>query len=308
MNLVPLLQAHRLHAAAGLSRNLGDGYLITHNFVYRRVREEAIEAGYRFSADPDTAYYAFPLLQLGRLLQDKVLPYTDNVSVFDKLRPEQLSAISTDDLEGNLKRNFIFHEGAHAVARDLSLKVLGPLPSAKKSEKEFLLRLLLEESCANTCEFLGVMSAEDKTHRAFYEINSYICHFEQRGFLKKAFQEMGPLTVIPFLVISYLHANFLRERIEDQDAKKVPLFLDKKDLTAENLKGLRSLGKTAFQLSERFRHQTTGLQLRLEGISTPLEKLTRFDFFEMLARNQKNAEFIFEFANRFRGPLEQKIC
>ncbi|MBX3040179.1 MAG: hypothetical protein KF789_05650 [Bdellovibrionaceae bacterium] len=300
MNLAPLLQAHRQSAADGLSRNLGDGYLMQHNAIYRRVREEALKAGYAFEANADPAYEAFPLLQLSRILKNRVLPYTDNVTVFESLSPEQLAAISTADLEGNLKRNFLFHESVHGVVRDLSLKILGPIPSPKQSEQDFLLRILLEESCANTCELIGAMDADDKTHRAFYEINSYICHFELRVFLKKAFQEIGPRTLIPHLVFCYLHANFLKDRIEDRHFQQGQTLWDNQKLKADELKSLRSLGKTAFQLSERFRQQTTGLQLRLEGISTPLERLVQFNLVDSLMTDKKIPEFIASFANLFQ--------
>ena len=64
MNLAPLLQAHRTHAKAGLPENLGDGYLVTKNFIYRRIREEALNAGFQFSSRPDPSFLRDQFLYL----------------------------------------------------------------------------------------------------------------------------------------------------------------------------------------------------------------------------------------------------
>lgn len=63
--------------------------------------------------------------------------------------------------------------------------------------------------------------------------------------------------------------------------------------TSEEKKTLRSLGKIAFQLSERFREQTTGFHLRLAGIQTPMRELFAFDFMSQL-KKKKDLEPFFD--------------
>ena len=103
--------------------------------------------------------------------------------------------------------------------------------------------------------------------------------FEHRTYLKTALKEIGEGVVIRFLVLFYLQANFLRDKIEDRDFQKMArICAGGTSLDAKKTKTLRSLSKIAFLLSERFRQQTTGFHLRLAGIQVSSKELFDFDF------------------------------
>lgn len=281
MKVSRLLDLHFQHQSPGLKGSLGDGYLMAHNRVFRFVRTRALSAGYKFSDQRDEAYDAFPLLQLNRILESKTLPYANNVVPLENLTSAQRDLISWDDVEGNLKRNFVFHEGSHAVFRSLS-------PDQKTADVSMkVVWMLLEESFANTMELLAVVDAGDAAHRIFFEMNSYVCEFDHRHHLSKALSELGEKVLIPFMVLAYLHAHFLREKIEDKDFKQIFKLLNLEKLSDVQMKALRALARVVFNLSERFRYQTTDFHLRLAGVKNPHELLYKTDFLKICAQEEE---------------------
>jgi hypothetical protein len=294
VKLSRLLEQHLQFSKAGLSGCLGDGYLVSNNRIYRNVREAALNAGYKFTSEKNDAYETFPLLHLETLLTKKQIPYSKNAAAFESLSPVAREAMTWEDIEGNLKKNFVFHEACHGLARSLALKHMGPNEkgSSLQAHRAFALRMLLEESCANTCEFIGVIDATDQVHRIFYEIGSYVCEFESRTYLKNAFMEIGASTVTKFMVLSYLQANHLRTSIDEKSFKRMVELTGTKSLTAQQSKTLRALGKVAFNLSERFRIQTTAFHLRLNGIATKSTELFDFDFLAALEGQKGFANFL----------------
>ena len=288
MKIAALLKNHQNFQQKGLAGNFGDGYLMEHNRVYRQIRKAALAGGYKFSSDPNGAYEVFPLLQLERLLKAKIFPYSNNVRVFEEMPPSQLEVLVWDDLVGNLKRNFVFHEGCHGVIRDLVSEHFG------KDPQPSVWQMLLEESFANTAELLGIMDVDNATHRAFYELNSYNTLFEHRTGLKKAMDELGSNVLIPFLLLSYLHVNFLRDSLDEGDLKKILSLIEADKPTANQLKILKFLAKLTFELSEIFRYQTTAFHLKINGITSPLEEALDFDFLEELKKQNKLSSFFKE--------------
>lgn len=305
MKMRVLLDQHQKFSAAGLPGNMGDGYLMTHNSVFRRIRDEALKCGYVFSNERDHAYESFPLLQLDEILLKKTLPYSNNVYVFEKLSPAALDAITWEDIDGNLKRNFIFHEGCHAVVRTLADKIFVPLPagvSELERQQQRALGMLLEESCANACELLGMIDASDAIHKNFYEMNSYICEFQMRTQFKNAVEELGFPLVMRFMVLSYLNANFLRERIEEADFQAMLKISSEGPLDSKYIKTLRALSKVAFHLSERFRQQTTAFHLRLAGIKTPTKDLFNFNFLKAFTPKAPQTQLLTTFSKLSDAP------
>lgn len=299
MKISRLWEEHLKHADRGLPGSFGDGYLMVHNRLFRRVRDAALGEGCRFSDARDEAYEAFPLLRLEALLEKKTLPYANNAAAFASLTPVQREALTWDDADGNLKKNFVFHEACHAVVRALAARTLGPLPAGTglEAERRRVFRWLLEESCANTCELLGMLDAGDALHRIFYETNSYIVMFDSRTHFRQAFAEIGADRVARVMLFSYVLANCLHPRLDERDLATLGLG----GLEAKSVKTLRALSKTAFQLSERFRVQTTSFHLRLAGIKTPVQDLLDADVLEILRREPGMEAFLSEFLALFEG-------
>ena len=300
MKVSRLLEQHQKFANQGLPTSFGDGYLVQHNRFYRSIRKAAEDFSFSFSHERNEFYEVFPLLQLEDLLGKKVLSYVDNVGVFKQLSRAQLEVLTWQDLEGNLKKNHVFHEASHAVIRTLTTRHWGPVVtpgSSLDSQRDYILRMLFEESCANTCEFLGVAETSDTLHRLFYEMNSYVSEFESRTYLKKALDEMGLPGVSRFMVLAYLHSNFLREKFDDKDIRQMLELAGLTKLDAQQVKALRALGKVAFNLSERFRYQTTSFHLRLAGVQTPLEELVDYPFMEALKRKNQIEDLLQEWVS-----------
>lgn len=297
MKISRLMEQHQKFKSQGLADSWGDGYLMAHNSVFRSVREAAVKLGYQFTSKQNEAYETFPLLQLEEILKTKQFPFSNNVAAFEQMPPSALEILDWQDVDGNLKKNFVFHEACHGVVRSLVQRHRGAISLTQdlNSQRKFALWMLIEESCANTCELLGVIDAEDQIHRIFYEMNSYVCEFENRTNLKNAANEIGREIVIPFMVLAYLHSNFLRPGFSDQVFQKMLEMFAGKPLQAKNAKTLRAIGRIAFNLSERFRLQTTSFHLRLAGIKTPRAELLDFDFLSELKSDQAFHKFLQEF-------------
>ncbi len=284
MKLSHLIEQHRRFSSQGLHSAFGDGYLMANNRYYRGVRRAAQSADYSFTCERNESYEALPLLQLENLLTHRQLPYVKNMIAFDSMTAVQMELLEWSDIDGNLKKNFVFHEAAHAVARKIGGELLPAvsLPKDLPTQQLFALRMIVEESCANTSELFGIVDVGDQVHRIFFQMNSYMENFDFRTHLKNAIVEHGEAQVFRFMFLSYVQANMLRERLSERDVPGMLEFSGIAKTEAKHLKQLRTLSHVAFQLSERFRVQTTGFHLRLAGISSPPQKLFDFDFLRLI--------------------------
>lgn len=295
MKIGRLLEFHQNNQTElGLPKNLGDSFLITKNKIYRDIRKKAVEFGFSYSGSVDENYLALPLSQLEAILKTKVLPYNDNVNVLFQVEQSIPNTTIWDDVTDNLKKNYVFHESCHAVARtyaeSLFTKALEP--------EERILRLLIEESFSNTCELLGIIDVEDNAHRIFYELNSYIFMYDERTQLKKLVAEIGPSAVIQFLMGCYLFSNFLREKMSDSDYTALLKLLKLQSVSASAQKIMRSVSRIAFELNPRFRWVTTTFYLRLNGLPVTTDELSKIDLLGLLSRDPRFLKLI-ETLSRF---------
>ncbi len=279
MNLNTLLEAHTKRSTPpALQDNLGDGYLLEKNRLYRNIRYQALDVGFEISPDYNNPYTVLPLAQLEELLEKKKIIYFDNVSIITDLAKKN-TAIVWEDLSEGLKKNYIFHESCHAVARSVSTQ-LQTFPTEDK-----IIQFFLEESFANTCELLALVDCDVTIHKIFYKQNSYTSLFEERTHLKNTIQLVGEEPLFKFLLLCYLHSHFLFERLDEKSFNSILALADLKDLTPQALKSLKYLAKIPFTLDLEFRTVTATLFLKLHKISVTLEK---FDF---LAKLEKNVKF-----------------
>ncbi len=308
MKLNQLLQSHgAFEQAEGLPGNLGDGYLLTHNRIYKNIRKAAKDLHYKFVDQPDNFYQALPLSQLDNLMAKKTIPYTDNVSVLEHLETTAPGRFYWDDVTDNLKKNYLFHESCHAVAKDLTRQFKNEKDPADDLANR-ILSILLEESFANTCELLGVAEAKDQTHRIFYEQNSYICMFSDRTLIHSALLEIGDTRVFMFFVLAYLHSNFLHQSLDEHALARILILLQKssnptstRPLEPKQIKALKALGKIAFQLNPRFREVTTGFYLRLNGINGNLKTILNFDFLHLIESKEGSQKLLAAMAGLATG-------
>lgn len=278
------------------SRSLGDAYLSQKNHFYKVIREKTLAAGFSFSSKQDDAYRALALSQLDRILEEKTIPYIDNVTVLEALEKKIPKQTDWDDIVDNLKGNHVFHESCHAVAKQL-------MPRGKEALAETrILRMLLEESFANTVELLSIVDANDQVHRVFLELNSYVYMLDDRASLQNAIKELGRPVVVRFMMVAYLFANFLRA-VSEAEFDRVFAIASPSALDVKQKKTLRALSKIAFKLNPRFREVTTAFHLKLHGLggANALSSLSKFDFLAVLSGPSPERSFLDKSAELFES-------
>ena len=289
MKLTALLQKHESTKASGLDLSLGDGYLVSNNSIYAAVRAKTKSLNFNFSSEPSAEYLVFPMSQLENLLSTKTIYFQNNSEVLATLDQKSPQTIEWDHIGGNLKANYVFHESCHGIARHISTQIG---LTQDKDQKKKLITMLIEESFANTCEFMAIAEAQDATHKTFLEVNSFFTKFDDRTHLKNLIAEVGHKKVIKFMIFAYLHSNFLNEHFSSQQLTRIT------KLTFDH-KALKNLSKNAFELSPGFRFNTTELYLRLNGINENVLDVLEFDYLSIIEQNPSFIKFIDELTEIF---------
>lgn len=293
MKIIKLLELHHQHAISqSFSKNFGDGFLLKNNRIFRNIRLSLLENKYSLKCGPSTDFQVLPLSQLETILQEKSIPYTDNVTILEKLTIKLKDQISWDDISDGFKRNYVFHESCHCVARSQAEKYLKKSIdiSTLEGQRKKCLQILVEESFANTCELLAVLDAQDQAHKIFYELSSYTALYESRSNLKSAREDLGEEFIFRFFLLTYLHSNFLKKKLEDKNFEKT---LNLAGLfSPHKIKNLKSFSKIPFTLDLRFRVTTTGLHLRLSGLNRKTSEILDFDFLDLLKKESGFLEFL----------------
>lgn len=308
MKIQKILEQHnKFKSKTSLEKNLGDGLLLEKNKIYQQIRQKSLDFGFQYDSTPNEAYWVLPLSQLETLIQSQKIPYVNNVSVLEQIEKKIPGASSWDDVTDNLKRNHLFHEACHGIARTVAKKYFKELggnavnANGSNYKEKNILKLMIEESFANTCELVGIMEVDDAFHKLFYEINSYIFMFEDKSNLKNLFSEYGKKKAFQFLLLSYLHANYIHPRFEDKNLDSVLKLLFEKSggLTAiksdaKKMKTFRAISKVSFELNPRFRMVTSVFYLKLIGYPVSQEDLMKMDFMRQLTNEHVFMDFINE--------------
>lgn len=270
--LKAILAEHRkFKPKHSLQKNLGDGFLISHNPVFRSVREAILREGFRFSDRPFHDYDVLPLTQLPRILKSRTIPYRDNVTPLREVERRAPGAFAYDQIP-KLRPNHLFHESAHGIAHSITHRHLG----RPKSERERALQILIEESFANAVESLSNAYSNSTIHDEFLYKNAYIMEKPAvREKLRLALHHHKSATVLKTLLLSFLHANLIQI---EKSARNWPRV--RRLLTDSKSDSLRPVFKVGFDLDPRFTLFTNAFCLRLEGIRTDLFELLDFDFLE----------------------------
>ncbi|MCK6598791.1 MAG: hypothetical protein L6Q37_10540 [Bdellovibrionaceae bacterium] len=304
MKIKKMLELHQQNTVPmALVTNFGDGFLLQKNQLYRIIRSLALREGFAYTTEFNLAYLTLPLSQLDLFLDTKKIPYFDNVSILWEVEKKIPNTTVWDEIVDNLKTNHVFHESCHAVARSLSKKYF----YAEISEEKKLLQIMIEESFANSCELLAIIDVDDEAHRLFYEMNSYIFMCDDRSNLKNLIQNFGREFVFYFVVICYLHSNFMYTQFEDRNIERILKFLSfssaeyevfKKD--QKKIKSLRSVAKLTLALNPRFRMVTSVFYLRLCGFKYQPNELKKIDFMTQLETDIRFKQFLSQLAKEIK--------
>lgn len=279
MNIQQLLAIHELHGNdQTLKSSLGDAYLFQFNPIFQNVRKSVLQLKTTFQSPPDSEYQTLPYTQLEKILKSNCIPYYDNVSVLKNL-PQALDWSLVQD---SLRKNFVFHESCHVIARDKTKSLI----QSVDSQQRIFLRLL-EESFANTLELLSIIHAHDSTHRNFYEVNSFTSLFEHQSHFKKASLELGTFELFHMVLMGYVYSNFLKASLDEADFKLILDLTFQKKMRTINDKALKSILKLTFQLDLDFRLHITPLHLQLSGHKVSVIELRKIPIHDLLVNHQE---------------------
>lgn len=261
--------------------------MLEHNPIYRAIRLQTLKDGFQYQISTDTDYLALPLSQLENMLKQKKIFYSDNVSTLLKIESHIPQSTVWDEVYDNLKRNFVFHESCHAVARTRFVEVFGSLSGDQR-----LIQALIEESFANTCELLGISFVEDVTHEIFYEFNSYIFIYEVKPLIAELQNKIGFEKLFKMVWLTYLHSNFLFNRLDDKNYKRLVAYLQwSVGVEPDVTKKLKSLLRVAFELNPRFKEVTTAFYLRYAGLVNGRTHINEVDFMKALESDSRYQDY-----------------
>lgn len=248
-----------------LPQNLGDGFLMQFNPLFRRIREETLKRGFRFTTENVGNYYSFPLMALDEVISQKKIPFRENFSWLErleKLAPETFTL--TEIKRSEIQLNYLFHESAHCIAHAEFFGRINRIPQNEIS----LLKILLGESFANAVECFSAIYAEGELGFFFLEAN---CHFRANArelkALQRAAKKYGNEIIFLLLICAFLYANYLHEGLSKQEKRKIFSFVG-----IEPKRELEDILQIGLQLDTEFRTSTTQLHLLKLGFGKKLEK------------------------------------
>jgi hypothetical protein len=257
IKLIKILDQHNNFStknANAILDNLGDGFLLEHNKFYKIVRDRIWLLGYTFSNEYNNQFIVLPFTQLEEIFLSQKILLLDNVTVLKNINLKALHLIEWSEIEIGFRKNYIFHESCHVIGREII---------SNSTKQPDLLKLLLEESFANACEFFGMCEANSEVHKIFYESNSYATNFSDQSKIQNKF---GAEKVFKFTILSYLHSNFLNFSYTKSEIKLVTDFVFGEKLTSSDVQQLQFVAQVAFSLDDNFKQLTRQLHFKLNGL------------------------------------------
>ena len=296
MKLKTLLHKHDQYSQlkSALRNNLGDGFLIRHNPIYRNIRQHSLKLGFRFTPKRFHDYDVLPLTQLPIILSKQTVPYADNVRPLRDIERSNPGIFDFSDVP-MIRPNQVFHESAHGIASVIVSDYLKP--SRELNNRERVLRILIQEAFANACESFSNLYSTTAIHDEFLFKNSYIMEeVHERTLLKESVRILGTHRTFEWVMLSFLYANFIATNHALKNFRRaLKLILgdspeELKKLSKHDIRILKSLFKIGFGLDQDFTVFTNGFIFKSMGMKEPLAELLAFDFltyFEEDARYQE---------------------
>lgn len=252
-----------------LPQNIGDGFLLEFNPIFRKIRKQFTDFGFAFSERDPCRYFAFPLVALDDIYAHGIVPFRDNAFWLQTLSKKMPDITLTELKRSELQFNYLFHESAHFVAHRILFgrRQMNRIPVSRDS----LLKILIGESFANTVECFSGLYAEGEIGSFFTDAN---CHFRlslrEVKILKKSIQSFGFECSLKILFASFLYANYLRDRLTTSEVREIKKF-------SRARHDFSALSRIAFELSEIFRTNTTQFHLMKLGFPDDLSPWMKAD-------------------------------
>jgi hypothetical protein len=254
---------------------VGDGFLYLKNPYFRRIRDAAVAAGFRFKLGDVGAYYGFPLIHLDTILSRRQIPYRPSLTALEHLEASRPGFFTLGDLQKNRPApNYLLHESAHAVAfhalfgRPKNVaQALSP-PSA-------LIKLMLGESFAMTSEYFAACAVQGQPHGWFFSISSYRHRTQKKKAIGELVTSYGFEFVARAVLLAFLYNNFLIDRLDRKQLAALVALADAGIARKMSPVALRQLGSALSGLmvmSPEFRYDTSRLFLTMFGRSRNIRR------------------------------------
>jgi hypothetical protein len=282
----------RCHGHKRLAESVGDGFLYLRNPFFRRIRDAVLAAGFRFKLGDVGHYYGFPLVHLDTILRHGQIPYRPSFSALEHLERRRPGFFTLADLSKNRPApNYLLHESAHAVA----FRTLFGRPrdvSAVFSEPRSLVKLMLSESFAMTCEYFAACAVQGQPHAWFFSISSYRHRTPRKRAVGELLERHGFDFVGRAVLLAFLFNNFLVDRLDRRQLSALADMADARvarGLTPSALAGLGSALNGMMVMSPEFRYDTSRLFLTMFGRSRNIRRELSADPLALLAADTRAA-------------------
>ena len=295
MKLKSILESHRQFTKGNaFPDNLGDGYLLEHNLIFRNIRTAALKLGVKFTSKRFHEYDVLPLTQLPKILAANTVPYMPNVVALEEIEKAVPGHFEMNDTPP-LKANYILHETAHCVAHQLRLRYWkDPQGKSMEAQREMAWLILFEEAFANASDSLMNAFSDTKIQDDFLMRNTYI--FERpntRKNMKTAIKLIGLDGTFKLILISFLYANFQKSKIAFPEFRRIMLVATNQDLelvdslNVKDVNLLRQVFQGGLDLDPMFTVRTNGFCLQIMGITANPKNLYSYDFLAHLEKEPK---------------------
>ena len=280
-----LLHTHDKYAPPGaLTEVLGDGYLYSYSPLFARIRDAALNWGYRFVEKESGLwhdYLAMPLLSLQTILKSRSIPYFNNMSVLrDLLERQPGIELPARFVYEALIGNHVLHETCHCVAHHVLHARTGVLARFDSENERFVIGAMLEEAFANAVERLASVFPPTKTYAFFSNMNSYMRYMPaKRGLWESALESFGFERLFALAFLSYLNLNLVEPGKPVQIERLIEIVWQGSP-PGFHRESLEKLINVELNLSEVFRGETTHAYFRLYGCHPELHSLREANLME----------------------------
>jgi len=248
---------------------LGDRYLCRHNPLFGATRARCLSLGYQFSQSGEIwqDYIACPLLCLQTIIQQRVIPYIDNVSTL-----RRFLAVNAADFAASarfviqiLTPNHVMHESAHCIADD-ALRSNGYGGGEDLDKRGWVMRALMAEAYANTIERIASIFARNATHLFYLSLNSYLRpELEERDRLVRAADELGVETLLRATYLAYVVHNMACRPVAEAEMRMIASVVTDQGQSGRAAGLLVELAGRELALSQGFLEKTTPAWFRFMG-------------------------------------------
>jgi hypothetical protein len=283
------------HGKRRLMESVGDGYLYLHNPYFRRVRDAAFAAGFRFTLGDERAYFGFPLVHLDSILSTRRIPFRPSFTALEHLERRRPGFFTLADLQQNRPApNYLLHESAHAVA----FQALFGRPrdvAAALSEPSALVKLMLGESYAMTAEYFSACAVTGQPHGWLFSISSYRHRTQKKKAVGQLLDRYGFDFVGRAVLLAFLFNNFLVDRLNRQQLARLAEQADAsvaRRLTPAAERALRDTLNGLMVMSPEFRYDTARLFLTMFGRSRNIRRELRADPLDLLEQQPEAARSV----------------